>query len=114
MTDHPIYLADLSVNMLVRPCAANPAEGSCEDAARQIGVDPQSPWTSPHSGTYGWACSAHEHVMLAKYQPERKAALDAQLEQEGREFWDTYGEESSETPHISRRRRALDSLNSDT
>jgi hypothetical protein len=118
MAEHPIYLSDPSLIAslgIKRPCAAPADEvGSCADAARTIGVHPESTWTSPNRGAYGWVCSAHERVLTEKYQPERIEAMRAQLASEGREFWDTYGEESGETPHLSRRTAELDSLNSDT
>jgi hypothetical protein len=111
---HPIYAGDMAVSYLTRPCAA-PVEavGSCEDAAIRIGANPNSSWTAPHQGAYGWVCSAHERVLIEQHQPERIDALHAQLGREGREFWTTYGEEAGEVPHVSRRRLALESLNSD-
>ena len=114
MTEHPIYPGDESIHHTTRPCAA-PTEdvGSCEAAARQIGVNPQSTWTKPSWGPYGWVCAAHERVLTETYQPEQIAAMQAQLAAEGRAFWDTYGEETGEVPRISRQQRALDSLNSD-
>jgi hypothetical protein len=112
--DHPIYAGDMSVSYLKRPCAAPEGElGSCSDAAIRIGSDPQSSWTSPHQGAYGWVCSAHARLLIEQHQPERIAALHVQLGREGREFWTTYGEEAGEVPHVSRRRLALESLNSD-
>jgi hypothetical protein len=111
----PFYDGDKSIKMLDRPCAA-PAEefGTCQEAATTLGVDPDSSWTQPCQGGYGWVCAAHERVIQRLREPEREAAHLAQLEAEGREFWQDYGSEAGETPHVSRRQQALDSLNSDT
>ena len=114
MATHPIYPGDDSVKCWKRPCAAPADEvGTCEAAARQIGVAPQSTWTEPSWGTYGWVCSAHTRVLDERYAPELIAASGAQLAAEGREFFATYGEESGEMPRLSQRTLALDSLNSD-
>lgn len=114
MTMHPIYKGDLSINWMSRPCAAAADEGSCEDVARQLGVNPQSGWTRPASGRFGWVCDAHHNAMTARYDPEYNAAQRAQLAAEGREFWQDYGLETGEVPRLSRRMAELDSLNSDT
>jgi hypothetical protein len=115
MAEHPIYPGDASMPMTERPCAARDDEGSCEDAARQIGVTPGSSWTTgPAAGRFGWVCSAHFNVLTEKYDPERHAADLAQLAREGREFWRDYGIESGETPRVSHQELARESLNSDT
>lgn len=110
---HPVYVGDAAIVWYERPCAAGAEEGTCEDAARQLQVDPKSEWTRANAGRFGWVCTAHHNVMTRKYDPQLSAAYDAQLRAEGRAFWDSYGEESGEVPRARHADLERDSLNRD-